>query len=48
MYLSIPRLVAFAGECANALYIGDERRALVPLLGFCGLRWGECLCSIAS
>ena len=22
--------------------------ALVPLLGFCGLRWGECLCSIGS
>lgn len=41
VYLSIPQLVAFADECLNAIYIGDERRALVLLLGFCGLRWGE-------
>lgn len=41
VYLTIPQLVAFADECLNAIYIGDERRALVLLLGFCGLRWGE-------
>lgn len=41
IYLTIPKLVAFADECANAINIGDERRALVLLLGFCGLRWGE-------
>ena len=41
IYLTIPKLVAFADECANAINIGDERRARVLLLGFCGLRWGE-------
>lgn len=41
VYLTIPRLIAFADECGNAMSIGDERRALVLLLGFCGLRWGE-------
>lgn len=41
VYLTIPQLVAFADECANAMHIGDERRALVLLLGLCGLRWGE-------
>lgn len=41
VYLSIHRLIDFADECGNALKIGEERRALVVLLGFCGLRWGE-------
>ncbi|MBW3078235.1 tyrosine-type recombinase/integrase [Bifidobacterium sp. 81T8] len=41
VYLTARQLVAFADECANAERIGDERRALVLLLGFCGLRWGE-------
>ncbi|WP_341352518.1 tyrosine-type recombinase/integrase [Bifidobacterium imperatoris] len=41
IYLSIPQLIGFANECGNAMRIGEERRALVLLLGFCGLRWGE-------
>ena len=41
VYLTIPMLLAFADEAANCRVLGDERRALVLLLGFCGLRWGE-------
>lgn len=41
VYLTIPRLIAFADEAANSRSLGDERRALILLLGFCGLRWGE-------
>lgn len=41
VYLTIPRLLAFADEASNCRVLGDERRALVLLLGFCGLRWGE-------
>ncbi|MBW3090393.1 tyrosine-type recombinase/integrase [Bifidobacterium miconisargentati] len=41
VYLPIPRLVRFAEECGKAMNLGAERRALVLLLGFCGLRWGE-------
>ncbi|MDF7641757.1 tyrosine-type recombinase/integrase [Bifidobacterium sp. ESL0784] len=41
VYLTIPQLIAFADECRNAQERGEERRALILLLGFCGLRWGE-------
>ncbi|MCI1663366.1 tyrosine-type recombinase/integrase [Bifidobacterium crudilactis] len=41
VYLSIEQLITFADEAVNASNIGDERRALILLLGFCGLRWGE-------
>ncbi|MFT8442218.1 MAG: tyrosine-type recombinase/integrase [Bifidobacterium aquikefiri] len=41
IYLTISQLLAFADEASNANSIGDERRALILLLGFCGLRWGE-------
>ncbi|WP_348637167.1 site-specific integrase [Bifidobacterium sp. ESL0682] len=41
VYLTISQLIAFADECGNAQEKGDERRALILLLGFCGLRWGE-------
>ena len=41
VYLAIPELIRFADECGNAVHIGEERRALILLLGFCGLRWGE-------
>lgn len=40
-YLTIPQVLAFAKECGNAQEKGDERRALILMLGFCGLRWGE-------
>lgn len=41
VYLTIPRLLAFADEARNCRRLGEERRALILLLGFCGLRWGE-------
>lgn len=41
VYLTIPELIRFADEAANCRFLGDERRALVLTLGFCGLRWGE-------
>lgn len=41
VYLTILRLLAFADEVAKCHVLGDERRSLVLLLGFCGLRWGE-------
>jgi integrase len=41
VYLTASQVIAFADECANARSMGRERRALVLLLGFCGLRWGE-------
>lgn len=41
VYLTIPRLLAFADECSKGKHLGEERRALVLTLGFCGLRWGE-------
>ena len=41
VYLTISRLLAFADECARGKHLGEERRALVLTLGFCGLRWGE-------
>ncbi|KAB8289353.1 integrase [Bifidobacterium ramosum] len=41
VYLTIPRLLAFADEAADCRVLGEERRALILLLGFCGLRWGE-------
>lgn len=41
IYLTASQVIAFADECANAQSMGRERRALVLLLGFCGLRWGE-------
>ena len=41
VYLTIPRLLAFADECSKGKHLGEERRTLVLTLGFCGLRWGE-------
>lgn len=41
VYLTVGQLVRFADECRNAQEKGEERRALILLLGFCGLRWGE-------
>ena len=41
VYLTIPRLLAFADEASNCRKLGEERRTLILLLGFCGLRWGE-------
>lgn len=40
-YLTVEQLLAFADEAGKAENVPDERRALVLLLGFCGLRWGE-------
>jgi integrase len=40
-YLTVEQLLAFSEECGKAQEKGDERRALVLMLGFCGLRWGE-------
>ena len=40
-YLTVPQLVRFADECGRARIMPERRRALVLLLGFCGLRWGE-------
>lgn len=41
MYLPIEWLITFAEEAVTASDIGDDRRALILLPGFCGLRWGE-------
>ena len=41
IYLTITRLLALANEASNCRKLGEERRALILLLGFCGLRWGE-------
>jgi integrase len=41
VYLTVGQLIRFADECRKAQEKGEERRALILLLGFCGLRWGE-------
>lgn len=41
VYLTIGELIEFADECGRGTELGDERRALVLVLGLCGLRWGE-------
>ncbi|MCH4174750.1 MAG: site-specific integrase [Bifidobacterium sp.] len=40
-YLKAAQVIAFANECGKAQEMGRERRALILVLGFCGLRWGE-------
>lgn len=40
-YLTAPQLMRLADECLHGRRLGVQRRALVLLLGFCGLRWGE-------
>ena len=40
-YLTVPQLMRLADECLRGRGLGVQRRALVLLLGFCGLRWGE-------
>lgn len=40
-YLTVEQLLAFAEAAGHAMNVPMERRALVLLLGFCGLRWGE-------
>ena len=40
-YLTIDQLLAVADEAGKARMQPDDRRALVLLLGLCGLRWGE-------
>lgn len=44
-YLTISQLVAFADECLHATIMPVERRAIILVLGFCGLRWGE-MCAL--
>ena len=44
-YLTVPQLMRLADECAHAMIMPERRRALVLLLGFCGLRWGE-MCAL--
>lgn len=44
-YLTVPQLIRLADECAHARIMPERRRALVLLLGFCGLRWGE-MCAL--
>lgn len=45
MYLTVPQLMRFADECLNGTRLVVQRRAIVLLLGFCGLRWGE-MCAL--
>ena len=40
-YLTVEQLLAVADEAGRARLQPLDRRALVLLLGFCGLRWGE-------
>lgn len=40
-YLTIDQLVAVADEAGKARIQPEDRKALVLLLGLCGLRWGE-------
>ena len=44
-YLTAPQLMRLADECLHGRRLGVQRRALVLLLGFCGLRWGE-MCAL--
>lgn len=44
-YLTVPQLMRFADECLNGTRLAMQRRAIVLLLGFCGLRWGE-MCAL--
>lgn len=44
-YLTVAQLVQLADECARARIMPVQRRAMVLLLGFCGLRWGE-MCAL--
>lgn len=44
-YLTVPQLMRLADECMHGRRLGVQRRALVLLLGFCGLRWGE-MCAL--
>lgn len=41
VYLTIGQLLRFADEAGHATAIPRERRALVLVLGLCGIRWGE-------
>lgn len=45
MYLTVPQLMRLADECLNGTRLVAQRRAIVLLLGFCGLRWGE-MCAL--
>ena len=40
-YLTVDQLLAVADEAGHARIQPDSKRAIVLLLGFCGLRWGE-------
>lgn len=40
-YLTVDQLLAVADEAGHAIIQPDSKRAIVLLLGFCGLRWGE-------
>ena len=40
-YLAIDQLLAVADEAGKARIQPEDRKALVLLLGLCGLRWGE-------
>lgn len=44
-YLTVAQLMLLADECLRGRRLGVQRRALVLLLGFCGLRWGE-MCAL--
>ena len=44
-YLTVPQLMRLADECLNGKRLAVQRRAIVLLLGFCGLRWGE-MCAL--
>ena len=44
-YLTVAQLMRLADECLRGRRLGVQRRALVLLLGFCGLRWGE-MCAL--
>lgn len=44
-YLTVAQLMLLADECLHGRRLGGQRRALVLLLGFCGLRWGE-MCAL--
>lgn len=44
-YLTVGQLMRLADECLHGRRLGVQRRALVLLLGFCGLRWGE-MCAL--
>lgn len=40
-YLTVAELLRLADAAGHARLVPDQRRAIVLVLGFCGLRWGE-------